>query len=286
MLLKTFSSFFFFALFILTGIIILLYYFQDRLIYFPRHYSGFYLELSKRLNKIEFQTSEGHQTAFYLPQRDRSLSTSSKLWVFFSGNAALALDWWDFIQDYPEPDTAFLLVDYPGYGFSEGRPSPKSILEASIGAFNALAKSLNSPREDLVLKAGTLGHSLGAAAALNFADHTGIKKVLLISAFTRLKDMAKKIVGSPLYRLTRHNYNNLAVLKRLEGHSPQPQVVIFHGNRDEVIPFEMGKEIKQKFNGLVEFHELDQANHNQILFTHQKLIQSTMIRMDLDINTP
>src|SRR3712207_8818864 len=43
-----------------------------------------------------------------------------RIWVAFPGNGSLALDWLAFVARDPNPANAYLLVDYPGYGRSEG----------------------------------------------------------------------------------------------------------------------------------------------------------------------
>ncbi|MCA1764735.1 MAG: hypothetical protein LC633_00515 [Desulfobulbaceae bacterium] len=121
---------------------------QHRLIYYPRSYVG-KPPLPERGEVLGYNTGQGRQAAFYLPPAGDPGQVPGRLWLMFGGNASLALDWLGLIKDFPDPEAAFLLVDYPGYGRSEGRPGPAAILESAETALLALAAHLGAPPADL-----------------------------------------------------------------------------------------------------------------------------------------
>jgi len=59
-----------------------------------------------------------------------------------------------------------------------------------------------------------LGHSLGAAAALQAGAVIPARQILLIAPFTSMRAMAKRSVGVPLAYLLRHDFDNEARLGR------------------------------------------------------------------------
>ena len=65
----------------------------------------------------------GKQTAFYIPARNNEQLPSRLFGIAFSGNGSLPLDWTTILADYPNPNDAFLLLDYPGYGKCQGYAS-------------------------------------------------------------------------------------------------------------------------------------------------------------------
>src|SRR5690606_23658858 len=89
------------------------------------------------------------------------------LWILFSGNASLALHWTDVVRKAPDTNAGYLLIEYPGYGESEGKPNPSTIAEATEAAIVALAEHFNVDQSILEgRKIRLLGYSLGAAIAL------------------------------------------------------------------------------------------------------------------------
>ena len=144
--------------------------FQHRMIYHPRSYGTIYQQyFNESLQRLTYQTSEGSQTAFYQPPPNGK--PPKALWILFGGNAALALDWMWLVEESSISDLGFLLIDYPGFGESEGRASPENILVSSEVAWKHW-KELHATH--LTPQIGILGHSLGAAAAL-----TGITSYLM-----------------------------------------------------------------------------------------------------------
>jgi len=241
---------------------------QNRMIYFPRKYEPTAVKgFSSGIQPLEFSTSQGKQTAYFVPPR--SGKPVRTLWVLFNGNAGLALEWAFFVQDYPDADTAFLLIDYPGYGACEGSPNSRAIMETADAALAAIGQ----PVEALDLR--TLGHSLGAANALAFAARHEVSQVVLISPFTSLRDMARQIVGWPLYHLLLDNYDNRARLLEIAAREPMPHVEILHGSVDELIPVAMGRELAA-LDSRVHFREFEGMGHNDILHSARRQIIETM----------
>ena len=243
---------------ILIGVPCFLFFTQHSLIYHPRSY------FSREVEGIPltYSTSEGHQTAYYIPPLDKSSSLPERIWVMFPGNASVAMDWIQFVKRYPAHREAFLLIDYPGYGNCGGVASPQSIEDSSEAALRYLSELLHL-RGDF--KLGVIGHSLGCAAGLNFAVRHRVDRLVLVAPFTNLRDMAQRTVGWPLCWLLRHNFDNRARLLELVKREPLPRVDLFHGSADEVIPLAMGKKLASEFPQMITFHEVQEAHHNTIL---------------------
>jgi fermentation-respiration switch protein FrsA (DUF1100 family) len=55
----------------------------------------------------------------------------------------------------------------------------------------------------------------------------------------------------------RSKYDSLSKIKRVTA-----PLLILHGDRDEVIPFEMGRELYEAANPPKEFHTINNAGHN------------------------
>ena len=166
-------------------------------------------------------------------------------------------------------------MDYPGYGKCEGRPSPEAILRSSE-ALLALALEHSSLRSKN-LRVGVLGHSLGAAAALQLASRVETEHVLLLAPFTSLMDMARRTVGSVLAQFLQHRFDNRARLAEVLQRFPSTRVTVVHGARDEIIPVAMGRELAALAPDRIEYLEPPEADHNTLAMTYDQELYRLML---------
>ncbi len=254
---------FFLALIVLVPFA-LLFFLQHSLIYHARAYpAGFERSLPVGMRQLSYTTGAGRQLAFYLPPRSGA-SLPTRLWTAFTGNASVALDWLPLAQRRPNESDAFLLIDYPGYGKSEGVATIASTRASAEQAFGTLASQLQVPPAELEPRLCALGLSLGAAAALDFAARHPVQRIVLIAPFTTLRDVAAAALSRPVSYLLRENYDNRARLAELARRTPPPRIAIFHGTADTLIPLRMGRELADSAPGVVELFPIEGATHDTV----------------------
>lgn len=236
------------------GALILL---QRQYIYFPSQYDEIFLEQIPGLEKISYKVQNQSQTAFYIPAKT---GKSRCLWVMIGGNAALALGWLNLV-DQNQDDTAFLLVDYPGYGLNEGTPNFEGNVQAPHAAYSALISQYGAPE-----KLSVIGHSLGASVATYFALNQSVSSLILLSPFTSMQDMVSHVM--PLlshilnYWLT-EKYIVMDHLKQLRVLNDKLNITMIHGDSDTIVPVMMSRNMAEKYTW-IKYIELRGANHNFI----------------------
>jgi uncharacterized protein len=249
--------------FILLSLVTLLVLFQHRFIYFPLRYSKAQLEKARAIGvrEVQFRTSQGNQTAYFW-RNGEAETAPQNLWLLFGGNGDVALAWLDLVRAFPDPGNGYLLIDYPGYGSCAGKPNPATILENSERALQTLLETegWNTGPESLCV----LGHSLGGAAALQFAAKNLVGKIVVVSTFTTLDDMVRAQIRFPLGRFLRHQFDNVASLKAILSQRNVPKICIFHGQADEIIPPKMGQALARLDPVRIQFFEIPGARHNDI----------------------
>ena len=113
---------------------------------------------------------------------------------------------------------------------------------------------LQIPPEQII----PFGRSLGGAVAIEIALKRKVRSVILESAFTSTKDMAKSmipfIIIAPLLPV---HYNNID--KIVDVSSPK---LIIHGDEDTLVPFSMGERLFTAARGPKYFHKIPGAGHN------------------------
>src|SRR5260370_8300783 len=165
---------------LLVAALSILYFRQHSMVYHPRPYHESYAYAFPANGvEINYTVATAKYFAYYIPA---TAPFPKRLWIAFCGNGSLALDWTTILREYWAHYDAFLLIDYPGYGKNGGYATIASTRASTDAALKALCERLKLSEEQLTLC--TIGHSLGAAVALDFSTHHRVQNVVLISPFT------------------------------------------------------------------------------------------------------
>lgn len=254
----------------------LLWGFQHRLIYIQRPYPPEYRKfLTAGAVELRIPSPEGNLTAFYMPPARHSHLPPESLWVCFHGAGSLATTWFPWKKGLNRDSLGLLFIEYPGYGTCEGRPSRATTAAATEAAFLALAQHLHTTPEVLEKNLNVLGNSIGTAIGLEFATRHPVRRIVLVSPFTSMFDMARRFAGEPLAYLVEDRYDNRAALARLAALPDPPEVHIMSSHDDELVPFWMGRQLATEFRNIATFHPT-RGGHNRVLFQHRKQIQALM----------
>lgn len=272
----------------LAVVVVVLLIVQRQMIYYPSTYEKLYKRmLPKASVELGYETSQGKQTAFYVPVGggEPDAAPPERLWVLFGGNASKGLDWLDLVESYarqPGADetssTGFLLIDYPGFGLCQGKPTRQGIVESSEAAFGALARHFQTPPSKLEDDLNVLGLSIGTAAGLEFASRHRVQQIILLAPFTSMMDMARRTVGTPLCHLLYDRFDNRARIQELTKRSPAPRIDIFHGSADMLVPSWMGKQLAELGAPSARFHPVKDTTHDTILLATEKQVIDLMVQ--------
>ena len=109
------------------------------------------------------------------------------------------------------------------------------------------------------------------------AEDQSVKRVVLISPFTTMTEMGRRLLGWPLCYLNLHRFNNRAILARVCEQGGR--VIIFHGTADEMIPVSMSRELAAAHPKEVTLHEEAEQDHNYIVGNCSAKIHAAMMLM-------
>lgn len=179
-----------------------------------------------RITEKWIATSAGRVETWYLSPEKIPADRPPPAVIFGHGNAELI----DFSRDEFRPLTdagvAVLLVEYPGYGRSEGSPSQASITEAFCAAYDMLLEQRRVDPDRIIL----MGRSLGGGAACALAARRKSAAIILVSSFTSIRSFAARFLVPGF--LVRDPFDNLAVVGAYAG-----PILLIHGRFDEIIPY-------------------------------------------------
>ena len=231
------------------------YYFYPKIenffVFFPQRAFDFTPESFRLTYKDAYFTTEDGKTlhGWFFPG-----DKGDPVLLHFHGNAGNISHRLDLIRHLMQEKLQVFIFDYRGFGKSEGRPSEKGLYWDGMAAYDYLVQKEGVLPGKILLH----GHSIGAAVAVEVALNRSAGGVILESAFTSTRDMAKTMplffVLSPLLPA---NYNNFEKIPRL--HLPK---LIIHGDQDEIVPFSMGERLFASAPEPKQFLRLEGAGHN------------------------
>jgi pimeloyl-ACP methyl ester carboxylesterase len=177
-------------------------------------------------------------------------------WVtlYFHGNAGNLSHRIRHMEALRRVGSDLLLIDYRGYGRSEGTAAEPGIYRDADAAY-AWLRGLGRSWEKIVL----YGESLGTAVAADLAAREACAGVVLEAPFPSAKAVAARVLPF-IGPLVVSGLDTAANLRRV-----RVPVLILHGNRDEVIPQDLGREVFEAANEPKEFWGVEGANHSDIL---------------------
>jgi alpha-beta hydrolase superfamily lysophospholipase len=160
--------------------------------------------------------------------------------LYYHGNGEIAADYDDIASLYTRIGTTLLVIDYRGYGRSDGTPTAHNLLTDAAVVFEAIPAVFEendlAPTRLLVM-----GRSLGSAAAIEVALHAGERLAGLIvesgfsDIFALLARLGVQVQGADEGQ---DGFGNAVKMARVT----VPTLVI-HGQADVLIPAADGQEL-------------------------------------------
>ena len=149
-----------------------------------------------------------------------------------------------------------LLFDYRGYGRSAGRPGEAGTYRDARAARAAL---LSEPGVDPA-RVLYLGESLGGAVALELALEHPPAGLVLQSAFTSVRDIARRHYPIVPGAMVPDAYPSLRLIRRLA-----TPLLVIHGERDEIVPAEHGRALHDAAPEPKRLHVVADVGHNDLI---------------------
>ena len=154
--------------------------------------------------------------------------------LMFHGNGEIAHDYLDIYREYLTCGINFAIVDYRGYGFSDGNAAFKYLFSDCIAVFNGITKHIKG--KGLNGKIFVLGRSLGSACAAEIASRTppGLEGVIFESGagstFLLMRDLFG-LIGPGFTKEKLAPWSNEIRVAKIT-----KPVLIIHGTADQLVP--------------------------------------------------
>ncbi len=201
--------------------------------------------------EVEFKSADGTRiSGWFLPGREPVLGTV----IHFHGNAANISNHIYAVRWLPPAGYSVLLFDYRGYGASEGSVSREGAIADGVAAINYARGRGDVDASRLIV----YGQSLGGALAVNAlarAGTRGVRALVVEGGFASYTEVVRLIMDDTWF-LWPFQYP-VAYFFFTDHMSPedalpelaQLPLLVVHGEADQTVPFEAGKQLFDAFPG-------------------------------------
>jgi pimeloyl-ACP methyl ester carboxylesterase len=199
--------------------------------------------------ELRLRTEDGVDLhAFFLPAPG-----ASRALLFLHGNAGNASHRLPNAAELVRLGTDVLLLDYRGYGLSEGSPSEAGVYRDARAGLAHLLEVRGLPEQRVVV----FGRSLGAAVAVELARNRRLAGLVLESAFTSAADVARGAFGPLGALIARGHFDAQRKIEQV-----RCPLLFFHGDRDDIVGLELGRRLFELAPEPKAFEIIRGAGHN------------------------
>jgi esterase/lipase len=149
--------------------------------------------------------------------------------VLYHGNAGSACDRYFYVENFIPEKYGYIVVEYAGYS-NDDKIVTHDLIKKDVE--NVISYINNKEIKNIIV----VGESIGTGPASYHAFLEKPKKILLISPFASLKDVAgRKFWFYPVSFLVDNAFDNIKFLSKYSG-----PVLIVHGDKDKIISQKSG----------------------------------------------
>lgn len=244
------------------GFAVILYLAQDRLIFQPTHtLASVPTAIGLDYEDIFLQTTDNQRLhAWYVAAED-----AKGVVLFLHGNAGNVSHRLASLQIFNRLDMSTLIIDYRGYGDSEGTPSEQGTYKDAETAWNYLTLERGIDAGRIII----FGRSLGGAVAAWLGARVEPAGIIMESAFVSLASLAKQYYPyMPVDLLLHSRYPTRDYMAAINA-----PTLLIHSREDELIPFQHAQQLQQAGNDHVELQAIQGGHNDGFVLTGDQYIE-------------
>jgi uncharacterized protein len=247
-------------------ILIILYFAQESLIFFPEKLpENFTYNFDGQFEEKWIKTSDNFKLNALLFKAD----SSKGIILYLHGNAGCLNSWGNVASLYTSLGYDMLIPDYRGYGKSQGKIlSEKQLFSDVQSVYNSIKE--NYPEEKITI----IGCSLGTGLATYLASLNNPNKLILLAPYYNFPDLIKnKFWIIPTFLLKYKLMTNEYISKVKSG------IALFHGKNDELIYYQSSEKLYKLCKPNDKIYLMDNQGHNGIdeNFEYRKEIENILL---------
>lgn len=236
---------------------------ENSLIFFPSRYpaGNFHLSEDPKVDPqpedVWFEAEDGTRLHAWYISAPRALAGDNPPVVLLChGNAGNLSDRYQRAVLLSGAPADVFVFDYRGYGRSDGSPHEAGVYQDVEAAWQVLTEKRSIAPDRIII----YGVSLGGVMAVHLASQAPAAGLVLESTFTSVADMARATMPFIPVFLIRTKMDSKAKIQQ----AAMPKLHI-HSPLDEIVPFELGKQLYESAPGSKYFYQVDGSGHNETM---------------------
>jgi len=223
------------------GILVLLGFIQEKIIFFPTTLpSDYTYDFKQEFEEVDVKTIDGVRLNALLFHADVDKTNASPSGVIFylHGNAGSLKDWGNVSEVYTKIGYDLFIMDYRGYGKSEGQIKNEKQFYDDVKLMYARLLSIYEENDVVII-----GNSIGTGVAARLASENKCKLLVLQAPYYNFASLVQeKLIYIPNFVLNYQFKTNEYLTKC------NMPVYLFHGQDDRVIHVENSKRLSAMLN--------------------------------------
>jgi fermentation-respiration switch protein FrsA (DUF1100 family) len=273
---KTAWKFLLVAACIYAGIAALVYFQQSDLVYYPsiagRELGASPRQIGLAYEDVELRSGDGVRLHGWFIPSENARGTL----LFFHGNAGNISHRLDSIAIFNRMNLNVFIIDYRGYGLSEGQPSETGTYLDAEAAWTYLRDGRGIAANEIIV----FGRSLGASIAAWLASRHRPAGLIVESGFSSVPSMAQRLYPFlPVKWLAKFSYDTRRYVGRIEC-----PLLVAHSRDDEIIPWAEGRLVFDAAPADKQFLELRGGHNDGFLASGQAYLDGLQRFIDRVLN--
>lgn len=219
-----------------TLVLLFIYLNQRNLLYHPTENNYLEDKINFNYEEVWIETEKDIKLKSWLIKKNLE---KYKTLIFFHGNAGNLFNRVHKLNELNKLNINILIISWRGFSGNSGKPTEKNLYvdgKMSIKWLNDLGVS----NDKIIL----YGESLGTGVAVELGQSNTFNSIILESPFTSIAKAAKIYYPYlPINLLLKDRYDSIDKINKIT-----KPVLIMHGMKDNIVPYEMGVKLFQKAN--------------------------------------
>ncbi len=204
-------------------------------------------ELNYIIESYNFKSISGNKlNGWLLKPRDQKPIANI---LFLHGNGGCIPTHFMGLVPLVEKGFQVFVFDYSGYGFSDGKPTRKNVLQDANSALDFVKTIPSFSNGKLIVYGQSLGGHLAAVIAAQ--NQNKLDALVIEGAFSSHKDVAVEMTAGIARPLIKEVYAAKEIIK-----SYKKPLLVIHSSEDQTIAIKLGKRIYDNANQPKEFYEI------------------------------
>jgi alpha-beta hydrolase superfamily lysophospholipase len=242
---------------------VILFFIQDKILFYPaKLHKDFVFQFSQPYNEINIPVTDEKNLniiRFTVPD-----SVCKGVVLYFHGNRENVTRYAPFARYFTSKNYEVWIPDYPGFGKSTGPRNEKVLYEDAYRLYRLARNKFSA--DSIVI----YGKSIGTGIAAQLASVRDCKRLILETPYYSMDELAGHYFFMyPVSSLTKYEFPINQYLEKV-----QTPVTIFHGTKDEVIPYKQAAKLMKIINQKGELVTILKGKHNNL--TESELYQKKL----------